>query len=75
MEEAKETKYLFVVRFFGASIMVIGLLVALSFGRNQGFTASTEAAVAYIGGFILAFIGAFLAFIYGRKRMRDRIEP
>lgn len=51
--------------------MLGGLLLALYFGGVEGFTLGPLAAFAYIFGFIIAFIGAYIAFIYGKQRARD----
>ena len=69
-EEGKEI----LIRTLGFILMAIGLFTALAFGGNQGFTAGTNAGAAYIGGFILAFIGAFFAFFYHRLKARRSEE-
>jgi hypothetical protein len=55
-------------RILGLALLIIGLLLALNFGGNRGFTAGILSGLAYIGGFVLAFIGAYIAFIMGRKK-------
>lgn len=58
-------------KILGIIIMLGGLLLALYFGGVEGFTLGPLAAFAYIFGFIIAFIGAYIAFIYGKQRARD----
>lgn len=59
------------IRVIGIIVMLIGLFIALFFGGVEGFTLGPLAAFAYIIGFIIAFIGAYFAFLYGKKRVRD----
>ncbi|MHA2365538.1 MAG: hypothetical protein ACXAC7_16395 [Candidatus Hodarchaeales archaeon] len=59
-------------RILGFLLIVGGLLTALTFGGNQGFSAGIFSGLAYIGGFIIAFIGVYFSFIYGRTR--DYVE-
>lgn len=57
-----------ILKGIGAIMIVIGLLTALTRGQNQGFSAGSEAAVAYIGGFVLAFLGVYFLIIHGRQK-------
>ena len=59
------------MRIVGLVFLVGGLGLALTFGGNRGFSGDVFSGVAYIGGFIVAFVGAYLAFIYGRTRSRE----
>ena len=59
------------IQSLGLIMIVIGLGTALYFGGNQGFTAGIFSGLAYIGGFVVAFIGVYLAFLYGRKSSAD----
>lgn len=59
-------------QILGIILLVLGLGLALRFGGNQGFTAGILSGLAYIGGFVIAFIGAYLTFIYGRTKTRDQ---
>ena len=60
-----------IVNVLGIIFLIVGLSLALTFGGNRGFSAGILSGLAYIGGFVLAFIGAYLAFIYGRSKARD----
>ncbi len=55
----------------GFIVMLIGLGIALALGGVEGFTLGPIAAFAYIGGFVIAFIGAYFAFVYGRTKNRS----
>lgn len=55
-------------RILGLVFLVVGLGLALTFGGNRGFSGTVYAGLAYIGGFVLAFIGAYMLFIAGRTR-------
>ena len=59
------------VHYIGYGLLVIGLLLALTHGGNVGGSGSTIQIVSYISGFVLAFIGAYLGFVYGRTKRRD----
>ena len=60
-----------IIRIFGIILLLIGLSLALTFGGNRGFSAGILPGLAYISGFVLAFVGAYLAFIFGRTKARD----
>ena len=55
------------IKIIGVVLLISGLLTALTFGGNRGFSGDVFSGIAYIGGFIVAFIGAYFTFIYGRK--------
>ena len=57
----------------GLLLLITGLVLALTFGGDVGFSAGIGPGMAYIGGFFLAFICAYLAFVHGRKKNRDEI--
>lgn len=57
----------------GLLLLIAGLALALTFGGDVGFSAGVGPGLAYIGGFVLAFIGAYLAFVHGRQKNRDEV--
>lgn len=59
------------IHIAGVVVMLLGLGLALLLGGVEGFTLGPIAGMAYIGGFVLAFIGAYFAFVYGRVRKRS----
>lgn len=59
-------------QLIGLIVMIAGLMLALVFGGDVGFTLGPLAGMAYIGGFVIAFIGAYFLFLYGRpKHQKD----
>lgn len=62
------------INILGVIIMIFGLLIAFLFGGVQGFSAGASAAIAYIGGFTIAFVGAYYAFLFGRQKNRNQEE-
>ena len=58
----------------GIVLIIIGLVIAFLFGGVEGFSLGANAAIAYIGGFVLAFIGAYYAFLFGKQRNRNQEE-
>lgn len=64
----------YTIRIIGFFLLIGGLGLSLNFGGNQGFSAGLLSGLAYISGFIIAFVGAYLAFIYGRSTKSEEEE-
>lgn len=62
------------IRVLGVFLIVGGLGAALTFGGNEGFTNGPLVALAYIVGFLTAFVGVYLAFILGREKKTGQDE-
>ena len=58
-------------QLIGIIVMLTGLGIALLFGGVEGFTLGALAGIAYIGGFVIAFVGAYFVFVYGRQKHHD----
>ena len=63
---------LIIIRLIGVALIIVGFGAFRLYGGTSGVaTSGLFAAVAYIGGPILAAIGAYLLLLFGRKRVRD----
>ena len=57
----------------GLLLLITGLVLALTFGGDVGFSAGIGHGMAYIGRLVLALICAYLAFVQCIKKNPDEI--